>query len=392
MNLVVLLSRVPWPLDKGDKLRAYHQIRELSKNHSIDLIALNDQKIHPDTEKELLKYCRSIHIVKLPKWAIFWNIIKAFFSNKPLQIGYFYNSTAHRKVQSIISQVKPNHIYGQLVRVAEYIKDESTAKTLDFQDALSEGLRRRMDKVSGVKTLIFKMEYNRLRKYEVDMLAMFDHTTMITTQDRDLIQSLQNAEITVVPNGVDMEFFHPISMEKTYDVVFTGNMNYPPNIMAAKFLVNDILPLIQQQKPDTRLLIAGASPHPSVKALASESVTVSGWLDDIRTAYASSKIFVAPMQIGTGLQNKLLEAMAMKIPSVCSDLANKALAANTNTEIRVAAAQDAKAFAGHIIELLGDEGKAKEQAEKAYKFVLNSYSWKSSVEVLEQAMFGEKEQ
>jgi glycosyltransferase involved in cell wall biosynthesis len=151
------------------------------------------------------------------------------------------------------------------------------------------------------------------------------------------------------------------------------------------------LPLIQQQKPQVRLLIAGASPHPSVKTLASESVTVSGWLDDIRTAYASSKIFVAPMQIGTGLKNKLLEAMAMKIPSVCSDLANTALAANANTEICVSEAQDAESFAKHIIELLDDEEKAKIQAEAAYKFVLNNYSWKSSVDILERVMIGDRE-
>jgi len=382
MNLVVILSRVPWPLDKGDKLRAYHQIRVLSQDHNIELIALNDAPLHPKAKQELSKYCDKVHIIKLSKIGIFFNLIKAFFSSKPLQIGYFYSSSAHAKIKEIIAKAKPEHIYGQLVRVAEYMRNESTATTLDYQDALSEGIRRRKEKSKGIKRFIFDMEYSRLAKYESEVMDKFTNTTIITEQDRVLIQNTDNQKITVVPNGVDMGFFHPLEQEKTYDVVFTGNMNYPPNVMAAKFLANDILPIIQKQNPKAKLLIAGASPHPSVRALASEWVTVSGWLDDIRTAYASSKVFVAPMQIGTGLQNKLLEAMAMKIPSVTSDLANSALHAKENVEIKVAQSQDKDAFAQHILELLNNENVAQQQANAAHKFVLENYSWESSVDIL----------
>jgi len=382
MNLVVIVSRVPWPLDKGDKLRAYHQIRQLSKQHQITLIALNDAPLHPEAYNELSKYCEQIHFIKLRRLGIFFNIIKAFFSSKPLQIGYFYSSSAYAQIKSIIATTKPDYIYGQLVRVAEYMRGENIPTVLDYQDALSAGLYRRKEKASGFRKRIFNMEYQRLVKYEAEVLNDFTKTTIITSQDRALIQHPQNENIVIVPNGVDMQFFHPMDQEKIYDVVFTGNMNYPPNVMAAKFLANDILPIVQQGKPNAKLLIAGASPHPSVKALASKSVTVSGWLDDIRTAYASSKVFVAPMQIGTGLQNKLLEAMAMKIPSVTSDLANTALNAQADVEIKVAQSQDKEAFANCILDLLNDEGVAQQQAEAAYQFILNNYSWKYAVNIL----------
>jgi glycosyltransferase involved in cell wall biosynthesis len=339
--------------------------------------------LHPNAKSELSKYCKKVHIIKLSKFGIFLNLIKAFFSTKPLQIGYFYSASAHAQIKSIIAKAKPNHLYGQLVRVAEYMRHVTIPTTLDYQDALSAGLLRRKEKSKGLKRFVFDMEYRRLAKYESEIMEDFTNTTIITEQDRELIQHTENQKITIVPNGVDMEFFHPMEMEKTYDVVFTGNMNYPPNVMAAKFLVNEVLPLIKRQKQDAKLLIAGASPHTSVRALASESVTVSGWLDDIRTAYASSKVFVAPMQIGTGLQNKLLEAMAMKIPSVTSDLANAALRANTQSEIKVAAAQDKEAFAQHILDLLTNESAAQQQAKAAHQFVLNNYSWKSSVDILE---------
>ena len=227
------------------------------------------------------------------------------------------------------------------------------------------------------------MEYQRLNKYEASILPLFNYTTIITIQDRDLIKSPKKDEIIVVPNGVDMQFFKPMEQEKIYDVVFTGNMSYPPNILAAKFLVNDILPILQESRNDIRILIAGALPHPSVKVLASESVTVSGWLDDIRTAYASSRVFVAPMQIGTGLQNKLLEAMAMKIPSVTSDLANAALRAKADLDIKVAPSEDKQVYAKHILELLKDSELATKQADAAYNFIKNNYSWESSVETLQ---------
>ena len=384
MKLLVVLSRVPWPLDKGDKLRAYHQIKELSVNHQIELIALNDKSLHPDALNELSNYCSKIHILSLSKWGIAWNILKAFFQGKPLQIGYFYNSGVHRKISKIIQEFHPEAIYAQLVRVAEYVRYESGAKVLDYQDALSAGLKRREEREKGLKRWLFAFEYKRLSKYEAAIFPDFKHTTIITPQDRDLIQHSQRAKIVVVPNGVDMQFFHPLQDEKVYDMVFTGNMNYPPNVMAAKFLVNDILPIVQQQKANANLLIAGASPHPSVRALASKSVTISGWVDDIRVAYAASKVFVAPMQIGTGLQNKLLEAMAMKIPSVTSDLANNALHAEIDREIKVAPAQDKETFAKHILDLLDNENMATQQAEAAYKFILNNYSWKSSVEILQK--------
>ncbi len=387
MKLLVVLSRVPWPLDKGDKLRAYHQIKQLSINHEIELIALNDKELHKDALTELSKYCQKIHVLNLSKWGIFINIIKAFFTAKPLQIGYFYNSGVHRKIRNIIQQYKPDHIYGQLVRVAEYIRSESVPKTLDYQDALSAGLKRREEQVGGLKRMLFSFEYKSLAKYEAAIFDDFNHKTIITEQDQELIQHAERSNITVVPNGVDMEFFHPMDEEKTYDLVFTGNMNYPPNVMAAKFLVNDILPLVQKEKPDAHVLIAGASPHPSVRALASEAVTVSGWLDDIRIAYASSKVFIAPMQIGTGLQNKLLEAMAMKIPSVTSDLANAALGAKENAEIKVAKSQDKEAFAAHVLELLNNSKIAMHQSDAAHKFVLKNYSWESSVKIL-ASLFG----
>ena len=114
-------------------------------------------------------------------------------------------------------------------------------------------------------------------------------------------------------------FFNPKKrIKKKYELVFTGNMSYPPNVNAVEYIAKELMPLLIERKPDIKLLIAGATPANSVKALSSENILVSGWLDDIRDAYNDASVFLAPLQIGTGLQNKLLEAMCMEVPCITS--------------------------------------------------------------------------
>lgn len=384
MKILVLLSRFPYPLEKGDKLRAYHQIRHLAQNHEIHLCALNDVQINPGDKKALEPFCKSIHIINLPRIAAAWNIFLAFFSGKPLQVGYFYNSAAKRKIHAIISDIQPDHIFCQLIRVTEYVRDISIPKTLDYQDVLSKGVDRRSQTAAGYLKPILRSEYKRLLRYENEVFDLFDHKTIISIPDRDLIPHPDKDQIEVVINGVDTDFFSPMEIKKEYDLVFTGNMGYPPNVNAANFLVKEILPLVHKKHPEVKVMLAGATPHASVQALESRHVTVTGWVDDIRECYAKAKIFIAPMQIGTGLQNKLLEAMAMKIPSITSGLANSALKAKPGEEILVG--ESAAQFADHILRLLEDKPFAEQVAENGYNFVHGNYNWASATQKLENLM------
>jgi len=230
--------------------------------------------------------------------------------------------------------------------------------------------------------LLFMMEYRRLLRYENDIFDSFNHKTIISQPDRDLLFHPRREEVIIIPNGVDQIYFSPADKVKTQDVVFTGNMGYAPNIDAALFLANDIFPLVLKQIPEAKLLIAGANPHTKVMALKSTQITVSGWLPDIRDSYSSARIFIAPMRIGTGLQNKLLEAMAMKLPSITSDLANQALGAKQNEEILVG--NNAKEFANHIINLLQNESFANTIAQNGNDFVKRSFNWENSALILEK--------
>lgn len=382
MRIFVLLSRIPYPLEKGDKLRAFHQIKELSKTNEIILCALNPVR-NIDKQKAFAAvqpYCRSINFVEIPFMGRIWNIFLAILGNLPLQSGYFYNRKAAKKVKALIDEYKPDHIYCQLIRTAEYVKNIPVPKTIDYQDVFSFGMKRRAEKSSGIYKLIFKLEYKRLVKYEKKVFDLFDGKTIISIPDRDLIPHADNKSITVVPNGVDHDFFFPIEAEKKYDLVFTGNMAYPPNVDAAIFLVHEIMPFVWKKKPDARILIAGASPDRSVLTLKSDQVTVSGWMDDIRDSYSSARVFIAPMRIGTGLQNKLLEAMSMKIPSITTPLANDALKAKDGKQILIG--ETAENLADQVLRLLSDSSLYDTIKENGFDFVQENYSWEEATEKL----------
>lgn len=386
MKILVILSRVPYPLEKGDKLRAFNQIKELSKKHQIILCALNDTTLDENAMNEMKKYCRAISIVPFSKLTILKNLFRAVFTGLPLQVGYFYFSKAQKKVDELIQKHQPDHIYCQLIRTSEYArKYKDIPKTLDYMDVFSKGIERR--KASGpfyMRPLLY-LEYKRLLKYEREIFGYFNNKTIISGQDRSLIPHPENQKIKIIPNGVDTDYFKPVKRTKEFELLFNGNMNYPPNVESAEYLVEKIMPYVWNKMPGARLLISGASPNTKVKELESDKVIVSGWVDDVRENYAKSKILVAPMQISIGLQNKLLEAMAMQIPCITSSLANNALGAKHNDQIMVA--DKPEQYALQILELLQNEAKANMIAMNGYKFAVNNFNWKSTTAQLEQLFF-----
>ena len=382
MKLFVLLPRVPYPTEKGDKLRAFNQIKQLSKNHEIILCAINDSVLHEKAIPVLSRYCKSVHVIPVSKITIAFNLLRTIFTDKPLQVGYYYNKSTLKRIRSIIDFHKPDHIFCQLIRVAEYVKDIPVPKTLDYQDVFSKGVERRLDSSPSYIRPFLRLEHKRLLSYEHDIFSVFNNRIIISKPDRDHIPHPEREKIVVVPNGVDTDFFKPMNGEKEFDLVFTGNMGYPLNINAAEFLVLKILPIVLKRKPDATILIAGANPNLRVSVLKSSHVDVSGWVADMRECYAAARIFIAPMQLGTGLQNKLLEAMAMQVPCITSPLANQALQARENEEILIASTPEE--YADHILTLLNDPAKAGEIAMNGYNYVLRNYSWEKETAKIEE--------
>ena len=386
MKIFVLLPRIPYPLEKGDKLRAFNQIKQLAKHNEIVLCALNDNANvnEQDAFRALQPYCQSINFIRINKLQIFWGLVCAFFKGLPMQCGYFYNLKAVKRIDKLIQKHRPDMLYGQLLRIAEYIRHKDIPKAIDYQDIFSYGMKRRADIASCFTRPVFNMEYRRLKRYEATIFNDFDVKSIISEPDRKLFPHEKRDEILIIPNGVDHDYFKPQEREKKYDLVFTGNMSYPPNVNAVEYLADEIMPIVWKTRPETTLYIAGATPDPKVKKAASERIIVSGWLDDIRDAYAQSRVFIAPMRIGTGLQNKLLEAMSMRLPAITSPLANASLGAKPNEEILIGS--NAEEMAQNIITLLTDNEKAELIAQAGFDFTNRVYDWGKATEKLETAM------
>lgn len=386
MKLFILLSRFPYPLEKGDKLRAYYQIKALSEKHELIICCLTDQHVTREARHEIEQFTTSLHIFPLNKFLIYWNTIKQVLTDKPFQVGYFYQAGIQKKIGKIIRTEQPDHIYCQLIRTTEYVKNiHNIPKTLDFMDALSKGLYRRSEIASGIKKKVFQIEGKRLSDYEHRIFDYFNHHTIISEQDRKFINHPQNKEITVVENGISASFFETIELtdKSTYDLVFTGNMNYPPNIECAEYIVNELLPELLISHPNITVLLSGANPNSRVLELGKHSnVTVTGWVEDIRESYLKGKIFCAPLFIGTGLQNKLLEAMALGLPVITTPLANNALNASTNKEILIA--NNRTEFVNAIKQLLENKEVYKALSAQAKSFVKSKFEWETSVAKLEK--------
>jgi sugar transferase (PEP-CTERM/EpsH1 system associated) len=382
---MVILSRVPYPLEKGDKLRAYHLVKRLARKHEIYLFCLSDGPTAQEHLDHLHQFCAHIEVVRIERWRIVLKLFSAIFSRLPFQVAYFHHRKAQRRINAALEQFRPEHILCQLVRTTEYVREvHDVPKTLDYMDTLSKGLERRSEMAPTLLAPLFRAETRRLIRYENLMLDLFDHSVIISAQDREYIYHPWRDRIAVIPNGVDSEHFTPRHGRQDHDIVFTGNMNYPPNIDSALYLAQQILPLVRRTRPNTTLLISGVAPSQSVRDLGRTDplIHVSGWVKDIRDSYASARLFVAPMQIGTGLQNKLLEAMAMRIPCITSTLANNAVGARSGDAILVG--NSPEEYAAHILHLLDDPAERARIAENGYQFIRSQFDWDKAAEKLDR--------
>jgi len=380
-SLVVVLSRFPYPLEKGDKLRAYHQLKDLSLHFSITLICCVEEQPERSALDRVEPLCQSVHLLKLTKAGLFLELLRSVFSQKPFQVQYFYRWKHAQSVRKLLTELQPDHIYCQLVRVAEYVKHyHYCPKTIDYMDALSKGMERRIVTEPWYKKWFYRNESKRLARYERSVFDYFEFKTIISKQDRNYLIHPKKDQVHVIPNGVDASFFEELSLKKDKDIVFTGNFSYPPNIEAAVFLAEELLPALHKRGLMVNLLLSGASPTERVKELANEFVEVSGWIHDIRFSYQRAKLFVAPMFIGTGLQNKLLEAMASGLPCVTTSLANNALGGTGGENILLA--ENSIDFVEICADFFQNSASFKAVASDGRRYVELNYTWNKQNQLL----------
>ncbi len=387
MKLLFITSRFPYPYEKGDKLRSYYFLKHLSVNNEIILISLNEKPVEQKNIEKIKEIVSKVYVFPLSRFSRYLNSFLALFKYIPLQAGYFFNPKVKKNIKQVIDNEKPEHIFCQLLRIALYVKKINIPKTIDYQDAFSYGVKRRIDKSKFPMSLILRLEYSKLKNFEQRIFNWFDNRIIITETDKHLLNVKEKSQVHVVSNGVDIEYFDYTKFpncSKKYDLLFTGNMNYPPNIYCALYIAKKILPLIKIKFPNIKIAFVGANPHPLLKKLSNENIEVTGWVEDMRSYYASSHVFIAPMQLGTGLQNKLLEAMAMRMPCITSELANSGLNAEHMKHIIVC--KTTEEICNFTETLLTNTELSDFIASNAFEYVKHTFSWKTQAEKLNRIM------
>ncbi len=298
-----------------------------------------------------------------------------FQNNIPFQTAYFTSDKGKHQLKNFIQQYQPEAVFCHLLRMGDYFQDVKIENSLlDYMDTFSIGMKRYAESCGWLMRIPAQMEYKRLLKYENKLFNQFKNKIIISKQDQSYIPHSDNLSIQIIPNGVDSDFYRGTATNKKYDLLFIGNLSYAPNIYAIKYAAEMIMPLL----PNNNLAVVGATPTDEIKNLQSNQIDILGWVDDSRSAFNEAKIMIAPMFISIGLQNKILQAMAMEIPCVITSMANNALEATPESEVLIA--DSPEEFKNQINRLLTDENLYHSIKSNARNFILKNFNWTENIE------------
>jgi sugar transferase (PEP-CTERM/EpsH1 system associated) len=382
MNLLFLAHRIPYPPNKGDKIRSWNELRYLAARHRVHLGCFADQPEDLAHVDSLRRSVASLEVVPLVPRRARLASLTALAAGQPLSVRYFASERLRAWVQRLAGAERLDAAFVFSSPMAAYVWDLDLPRVMDFCDVDSDKWRQYAGRAPLPMRPLYALEGRRLRAYEAKILERFDAATLVTERERELWRDLPEAlraKVHVVPNGVDLEYFEPGATpgdvrREPQSLVFTGAMDYYANVDAVVHFVEHVLPLVHEELPDVRFYIVGSRPAPEVQALARRpGVVVTGFVDDIRVWYARAALCVVPLRIARGIQNKVLEAMAMGRPVLASSPAWDGLRARRGEEIEVA---DAPAeVAAQVVALLRDPRRAEALGAAGRSFVEREYVW-----------------
>jgi sugar transferase (PEP-CTERM/EpsH1 system associated) len=352
---------------------------------------LIDEKEDLKYIKALEKYCVSIDVAYRGKTSARVLSLLALFSNNPLSIVPFYSRRLAKKIAYRLRTEKVDKILVFSSAMAEYVRNiAGIPKIMDFVDVDSEKWRLYTDYHSFPLSWIYRLEAKRLARYEEEVAKAFDHTLVVSKREAELFQRRFNGRpISVIPNGVDLDYFAPNSRHTFYTspptLVFTGAMDYFPNIDAVQYFCQTIFPRVRKARPEVQFLIVGRNPTRLVKALGRHpNVTITGPVSDVRPSLSQAQIAVAPLRIARGIQNKILEAMAMGLPVVGTSQAFQGLQVSTKDGIRIVDAPEE--FAQEVLTLLADHALRRQCSLQARYYVQHHHQWQDHGAYLESLL------
>ena len=388
MRIFYICRRVPFPPDRGDKIAAFNAIRHLAARHEVHVFCLGDGVQDLANISGLQAYAKSVSAAPVDEFTIKLRALAALVTGQPLSVAALNESKLHDAIQKKFTELRPDLIIVYSCNMAQFAEHfPNVPRIMHFGDLDSLKWLQYAERSSIPLNWIYAIEARRLLGYERHIAQIFSHALVHTEIEKhDFERLIPGIPVAVVGNGVDLDYFRSAGeAKKPASMVFTGVMDYRPNIDAVVWFCDEILPIVQANIPAANFTICGSRPAPAVRRLAKRrGVRVTGWVADARPYLDRAEIFVAPLRMARGVQNKLLEALAMGLPCVASTAARSGTAVADGQGIL--ATDEPREFARHVIDLLGDSDGRAEMARRARAAAVANYRWEVQLACLDQVI------
>ena len=392
--LLYLVHRIPYPPNKGDKVRSFNILRQLAKRHRIFLGTFVD---HPDDVQyidKLSEWCEESRVIRLDPRSAKIASLRGLVTGEALSVPYYRNAELAEWVKQVVAREGIHEAVAFSGPMAQYLDAPGlTQRVIDFCDLDSAKWTQYAGDHRWPMSWLYRREGRQLLAFERAAAAKAEASVFVTEAEADLFRKAAPelvGRVSAMQNGVDSDYFSPDNGGASpYPaggpvIVFTGAMDYWPNVDAVVWFATELLPKVRAQVPDARFWIVGMNPAPAVQALAGEGVVVTGTVPDVRPYLAHSDVIVAPLRIARGIQNKVLEAMAMARPVVISSAPATGLEARSGHDCEIA--HSGEEFVSRTVELLADVTLRRTMGLAAREAVLRSYSWSAHLAALEKLL------
>jgi len=389
MRILYVTIGFPYPLTSG-YLRHYFYIRGLSERHKVTLLSWVGRNFQSEHAEALTPFTTQVltfgdGVARRSKLREAWRVCRALVPGVGLDRGLEEMQVA---VGRCLRQEPFDVVLfsGKRPPVIAGVRD--VPLVVDMCDATSMGIRGRMRYCGPARLLPLCLEYLQMRRVERRLLRQASHLLFASCRDRDALLGRVNARTSIIPNGVDLDYWRRQSTERGRDtIVMTGAMDYAPNRDAALYLVEEVLPRVRRSVPGARLIIVGRdAPSKLIHAAQRAGACVTGFVEDVRPYLEQATVSAAPLRFGAGIQNKLLEAMAMGVPVVASPLAAEGLRTEDGEAPPIAVAGTPEEFADLIVQRLVEARRDPAPSIEVRRFVEQNFVWSSSTAKLERVM------
>jgi sugar transferase (PEP-CTERM/EpsH1 system associated) len=393
-SLLYLTHRIPYPPNKGDKIRSYNMLKHLSERYRIYLGTFVDDQADRQHLPVLRSMCHEVCALDIdPKLRKLWSLT-GFLRGEALSLAYYRNHKLHSWIDEKLRHDEIRFVLVFSSSMAQYVRGiggDALRKVIDFVDLDSEKWREYSDRRSWPLSWLFRREAEALLEFESSIASESSVSIFVSKEEAELFRRRAPraaARVTYIRNGVDSSYFCPDAENENpyphdqFPLVFTGIMDYWANVDAVTWFAKEVFPLVRARVPQSCFYIVGARPVRSVQQLAELSgIYVTGTVPDTRPYLAHAGVVVAPMRIARGVQNKILEAMAMARPVIMTREAAEGL--ELPREMAAFVAEIPRALADRCAELLEDEKRREDLGRWAREHVIRNYNWRASLKQVE---------